>query len=105
MRIYIKEGTKKDRITRKEGNTEPTPPGDRRRIVMLHIENQQVVIVCGWLMQCADSQVVRCCGKEGIKNPHRREEEFVNAFFIALMRFSLDRIKSSKTRILFREFL
>ena len=51
------------------------PSRDRRRIVMLYVENQQVVIVCGWFMQCADSQVLRYCGKEGTKNPHRREKE------------------------------
>ena len=43
---------------------------DRRRVVMLYVENQQVAIVCGWLMQCADSQVVRYCGKEGTKKAH-----------------------------------
>ena len=59
------------------------PPKDRRRTVILYIENQQVAIVYGWLMQCADSQVVRYCGKEGKKNPHRREKECGNAFFNA----------------------
>ena len=57
------------------------------RIVILYVENQQVAIVCGWLMQCADSQVVRYCGKEGTKwyavglsdNPHRREKECRNS--------------------------
>ena len=45
------------------------PPKDRRRTVILYIENQQVAIVYGWFMQCADSQVVRYCGKEGTNNP------------------------------------
>ena len=29
----------------------------------------------GGLRKCADFQVVRYCGKEGTKNPHRRIEE------------------------------
>ena len=63
---------------------------------MLYVENLRVVIVYGWLMQCADSQVVRYCGKEGIKKAYRREEECgnsgmrkcVNAFAPALCTLS-----------------
>lgn len=63
------------------------PSKDRRKIaerkVGSYVENQEVAIVRGWLMQCADSQVVRYCGKEGTKNPHRREKECGNAFMNA----------------------
>ena len=53
---------------------------------MLYVENQEVAVFYGRLMQCIDSQVLRCCGKEGTKKPHRSEKECGNAF---LMRFSL----------------
>ena len=43
------------------------PPRDRRRVVWLMVENQEVAVVCGWLVQCVGSQVFRCCGKEGTK--------------------------------------
>ena len=53
------------------------PPKDRRKVIVLWSENQEVVAVCGRHVQCVDSQVLRYCGKEGTKNPHRRIEEGV----------------------------
>ena len=38
-------------------------------------ENQEVAVICGWFVQCADFLVVRCCGKEGTKKAHRRDKE------------------------------
>lgn len=64
-------------------------PRDRRKIaerkVGLCVEKQEVAVVCRWFAQCVDSQVVRYCGKDGMKNPHRREKECGNAFMNAFM--------------------
>lgn len=48
---------------------------DRRRIVGPLVENQIVVVINAQLMQCTGFQMLRNCGKEGIKDPRRKDEE------------------------------
>ena len=58
----------------RRGTAEGFPMDSRRipegfpRVVGQLDENQEVAVVYRRLMQCIDSQVLRCCGKEGIKN-------------------------------------
>jgi hypothetical protein len=65
------------RICRAQNGRE-RPPKDRRGVIRLLVENQQLVILCDSHAQYAGFQKIYNCHIEGTKNPRRREKECVN---------------------------